>query len=500
MRELKQLQPAASISGPTDTNTAQVEFGKPTSGGFLTDLTILNAPTDDNINWTANGFDNVDMEATNVGRLRFQATGDVNITKGPQPSGTVSDFDQSASATQAWKEDSPGFVNLDWVGAIAVAPIPTSEVILSNGWSTLIVDQKQAGGEIWKIIRGTETSETDVYNLRAEVHTTAQTTVSVSNDSGSNVIISTPSSFSDKPSGAGDATAPSTEVQAYYASAPWSINLPMDPFTIVVTKPGLGRMEVAYQTLDGQTAYKVSPTGSTNDLEFDETEVQVFSDITWTYSFASGGTASFGIDTLTIENTDLTIQPNPQSGLYSGVSTGSGTFISSAFSGSTLDLVGNDLNMVRTPEAKLNQLWLEGMAPSTNTSTDEADLLPLHRMMRLEGNDAFFAFEQAIFRYESTKMTFDSTSAVADAEEVMSFMRSIDTPSIEPQVASNNATPSDYVSITQLPLVVSAAEIGGIVIEDVERSLNDLTNDVLGDVAFGIPPEEPYPGTGSLKP
>ena len=491
---------AASISGPTDTNTAIVEFGKPTSGGFLTDLTVLNAPTDDNINWVANGFDNVDMEATNVGRLRFQASGDVNITKGPQPSGTVSDFDQSSSATQAWKEDSPGFVNLDWVGAIAVAPIPISEVTLSNGWSTLIVDQKQAGGEIWKVIRGTETSETGVYNVRAEVHTTAQTTVSVSNDSGSNVIISTPSSFSNKPSGAGDATAPSTEVQAYYASAPWSINLPLDPFTIVVTKPGLGRMEVAYQTLDGQTAYKVSPTGSTNDLEFDETEVQVFSDITWTYSFASGGTASFGIDTLTIENTDLTIQPNPQGGLYSGVSTGSGTFISSAFSGSTLDLVGNDLNMVRTPEAKLNQLWLEGMAPSTNTSTDEADLLPLHRMMRLEGNDAFFAFEQAIFRYESTKMTFDSTSAVADAEEVLSFMRSIDTPSIEPQKASNNATPSEYVSITQLPLVVSAAEIGGIVIEDVERSLNDLTNDVLGDVAFGIPPEEPYPGSGSLKP
>ena len=491
---------AASISGPTDTNTAIVEFGKPTEGGFLTDLTVLNAPTDDNINWVANGFDNVDMEATNVGRLRFQASGDVNITKGPQPSGTVSDFDQSSSATQAWKEDSPGFVNLDWVGAIAVAPIPTSQVILSNGWSTLIVDQKQAGGEIWKVIRGTETSETGVYNVRAEVHTTAQTTVSVSNNSGSNVIISTPSSFSDKPSGAGDATAPSTEVQAYYASAPWSINLPIDPFTIVVTKPGLGRMEVAYQTLDGQTAYKVSPTGSTDDLQFDETEVQVFSDITWTYSFASGGTASFGIDTLTIENTDLTIQPNPQGGLYSGVSTGSGTFISSAFSGSTLDLVGNDLNMVRTPEAKLNQLWLEGMAPSTNTSTDEADLLPLHRMMRLEGNDAFFAFEQAIFRYESTKMTFDSTSAVADAEEVLSFMRSIDTPSIEPQKASNNATPSDYVSITQLPLVVSAAEIGGIVIEDVERSLNDLTNDVLGDVAFGIPPEEPYPGSGSLKP
>ena len=68
-----------------------------------------------------------------------------------------------------------------------------------------------------------------------------------------------------------------------------------------------------------------------------------------------------------------------------------------------------------------------------------------------------------------------------------------------PQMASNNATPSEFVSITQLPLLVSAVEIGGIVIGDVERSLNDLTNDVLGDVAFGIPPEEPYPGSGSLK-
>ena len=155
--------------------------------------------------------------------------------------------------------------------------------------------------------------------------------------------------------------------------------------------------------------------------------------------------------------------------------------------------------MVRTPEAKISQIWLEGMAYDTSTSIVEANLAPLHRMMRLQSNTTFFGFETAIFRYVSTLVTFDSTSAIADAEEVLSFMRSTDQPSVQPQVASNNATPSEFVSITQLPLVVSAAEIGGIVIEDVEKSLNDLTNDVLGDVAFGIPPSEPYPGSGSLK-
>ena len=491
---------AASISGPTDTNTAEVEFGTPVEGGFLTDITILNAAVSDSVNWSPLSFDNVDIDATNPGRIRFDSTGDVEILRGPQPSGTVSDFDQSSSALQAWKEDSPGFVNLDWIGALAVAPIDINEVATSNGWEYLIVDQKQAGGEIWKIIKGTETSETNVFNLRAEVHSTTQTDVSVSNGSGSDVIFTVPASFEDKPTGAGDATTPSTEVQAYYDQAPWSIDLPIAPFDIIITKPGLGRLEVEYRSTGGVDAYKVSESGSTADITLDETEVATNTTVTWTYSFASEGTGVFGIGSTTISNVSQTIQPNPQSGLYSASSTGSGTFVSVGFDGSKLNLVGNDLNMVRTPEAKISQIWLEGMAYDTSTSIVEANLAPLHRMMRLQSNTTFFGFETAIFRYVSTLVTFDSTSAIADAEEVLSFMRSTDQPSVQPQVASNNATPSEFVSITQLPLVVSAAEIGGIVIEDVEKSLNDLTNDVLGDVAFGIPPEEPYPGSGSLKP
>ena len=490
---------AASISGPTDTNTAQVEFGTPVEGGFLTDITILNAAVSDSVNWAALSFDNVDMDATNPGRIRFDSTGDVDILRGPQASGTVSDFDQSSSALQAWKEDSPGFVNLDWIGALAVAPIAISEVAISNGWEYLIVDQKQAGGEIWKIIKGTETSEADVYNVRAEVHSSTTTDVSVSNGSGSDVIITTPAAFGDAPTGSGDATTPNAEVQAYYDQTPWSIDLPIAPFDIIITKPGLGRLEVEYRSTGGVDAYKVSESGSTANITLDETEVAPNTTVTWTYSFASEGTGVFGIGSTTISNVTQTIQPNPQSGLYSASSTGSGTFVSVSFDGTKLNLVGNDLNMVRTPEAKISQIWLEGMAYDTSTSIVEANLAPLHRMMRLQSNTTFFGFETAIFRYVSTLVTFDSTSAIADAEEVLSFMRSTDQPSVQPQVASNNATPSEFVSITQLPLVVSAAEIGGIVIEDVEKSLNDLTNDVLGDVAFGIPPEEPYPGSGSLK-
>ena len=492
---------AASISGPTDSNTAQVEFGTPVEGGFLTDITILNAAVSDSVNWSPLSFDNVDIDAINPGRIRFDSTGDVEILRGPQPSGTVSDFDQSSSALQAWKEDSPGFVNLDWVGALAVAPIPIADVSLANGWSTLIVDQKQAGGEIWKLIRGTETSEAGVYNVRAEVHSTVQTDVSISNGEGSDVIATVPASFDDRPTDAGSTTTPTVGngLLDYYASTPWNIILPVSPFDIIITKPGLGRLEIQYRGLDGTNVYKVSESGSTASLTLDETEVAPFTNVTWTYSFAASGTGVFGIGSTTISNVSETIQPNPQSGLYNATSSGSGTFVSVEFDGSKLNLVGNDLNMVRTPEAKISQIWLEGMAYDTSTSRVEANLAPLHRMMRLQGNTTFFGFETAIFRYVSTLVTFDSTSAIADAEEVLSFMRSTDTPSVQPQVASNNATPSEFVSITQLPLVVSAAEIGGIVIDDVEKFGNDLSIEVK-KASLGIPSTTPlYPGAGSLK-
>ena len=499
LKELKQASTSASISGPTGTNTASVTFGSPVLGGFLTDLTLLDVPTSDTIDWSPNAFDNVILDCTNTGRIRFDSSGTATIARGPQPSGTVSDFSKSSVAQQAWKEDSPGFVNLDWIGAIAVAPIPIAEVTLANGWEYLIVDQTGEGGSIWKIIKGEETSTPDVYNLRAEIHNSADTVVSISNAGGSNVQFTEdfPASYGNKPTGAGGITE-SSILTAYYNQAPWSIVLPTEPFEITVVKPGLGRLEVEYTPLGGANEYKVSPSGSSDNLTFNETEILPNSTVTWTYSFADDGIGSFGIADVDISNVNQTITVIPTGGGYSTASTGSGTFVSASFSGSTLDLIGTNLNMIGTPEALLSRLWLEGIAFDNATSVLEADLAPLHRMMRLEGNTSFFGFETAIFRYNSTLMTFDSTTAMAGMEEVLSFMRSIDLPAM-PQMASNNATPSEFVSITQLPLLVSAVEIGGIVIEDVEKSLNDLTNNVLGDVAFGIPPEEPYPGSGSLK-
>ena len=52
-----------------------------------------------------------------------------------------------------------------------------------------------------------------------------ETDVSVSNGVGSDVIITTPADFEDAPSGAGDATTPSTELEAYYDQAPWNVFL-----------------------------------------------------------------------------------------------------------------------------------------------------------------------------------------------------------------------------------------------------------------------------------
>ena len=484
---------SATTRGADDgTNTFTVDYATPVLGGFLKDITIVDAPTSDTTDWSPISFDNVDIDATNTGRLRFASSGDVNILRGPQAT-SVSDFDQSSSATQAWKEDSPGFVNLDWVGALAVAPIPIGNVATSNGWEYLIVDQKQAGGEIWKIIKGTETSETGVYNLRAEVHSSADTNVSVSNGSGSDVTITTPADFSDAPAGSGDATTPNAEVQAYYDQAPWSIELPLAPFNIIVGKPGLGRLEVAYVAPGGTTQYKYSPSGSADDITLDETEIQVNSTLTYTYSFAEGGLGSFAYGTSTISNTDAEVTIVPSNASYNDAIASDGTFVSVTFANNKLNLVGNALNMVQTPEAALSQIWLEGM--SYDTSTTQA--APLHEMMRYETGLGFFGYSFAIFNYFSTKMTFDSSSAASGAEEVLSFMRSIDIPST-PAIASNNATPSEFVSITQLPLVVSAGEIGAIVIDDVKKFGNDLVlpinNSALGPISGDV-----YPGAGSLK-
>ena len=375
---------AASISGPTDTNTAQVDFGTPVEGGFLTDITILNAAVSDTADWSPLSFDNVDMDATNVGRIKFASTGDVNILRGPQPSGTVSDFDQSSSATQAWKEDSPGFVNLDWVGALAVAPIPINTVATANGWEFLIVDQKQAGGSIWKIIKGTETSETGVYNLRAEVHSTAQTTVSVSNGIGSDVVITTPADFKDAPAGSGDATTPSTEVQAYYDQAPWNIILPVEPFTLTFTRPGVHRLEVHYTDLGGTRQQKIIGYGAdaTDTITLDETEVQINSTANAYTSAADSLGVGMGTTAYLVLGTTANIEVstnNLKSGSFDrplSTADAATRFNSATTTGTVsqkkLFLSGSMLDAEEQSEAALSQIWLEGMSNITQTTSTSA--------------------------------------------------------------------------------------------------------------------------------
>ena len=487
---------ACTIRGfDADTNTAQVDFGTPVEGGFLSDLTILNAPTSDTTNWSPLSFTNIDMDATQVGRVRFASTGDVNILRGPQRvSGAenLSDFDQSSSALQAWKEDSPGFVNLDWIGAFAVAPIPISEVATASGWEFLIVDQKQEGGEIWKLIKGTETSEPGVFNLRAEVHNSANTVVSISNDVGSDVVITTPADFENAPAGSGDATTPNAEVQAYYNQAPWNIFLPVVPFTITFTRPGIHRLEVYYTDLGGTRQGKILGYGSpaTDTITLDETEVQVNS-ITNSYTTAADSLGvGIGTTAYTVEGIDVNIEVSTSSlktGAFERLLTdaeSAARFDSATTTGTVsnkkLFLVGNNLDAEEQSEPNLSQIWLEGMCNETQTVSTSA----LIEIIIQEGNANFFGFLPARFQYNEFRMSFDSSTAIsASTEENCAFMQHLGT-STSARVAQNIATlANEDFGINTIPSVTFTS------VEEIEQILDrrDLTKDNVENLGLGIP-------------
>ena len=484
---------AASISGPTDTNTAEVQFGTPVEGGFLTDITILNTAVSDSADWKPLSFDNVDMDATQTGRIRFQSSGDVNILRGPQPTGTISDFDQSSSATQAWKEDSPGFVNLDWVGALAVAPIPINEVATANGWEYLIVDQKQAGGSIWKIIKGTETSETDVYNLRAEVYSTINTNVSISNGIGSTVVITTPADFEDAPAGAGDATTPSTELQAYYDQEPWNIFLPIEPFTVTYSRSGTGRLEVYYREPGGTDSLKILPYGSaaSNTITLDETEVAINTTPVATISSADSNGVGVGINETLILGVDLDIEVSGNnlkaasfSRPFSTVQAASrynNATLTGASGNQKIYLSGNNMKPEEVNEGALSQIWLEGMCNETQT----ANSAPMHVLLRQENADAavtnasyWFGAQQSRFEYNEQKMSFTSTTANADDQDrACSFMLHTGTSSTADEAQNIATLANEFFSIFTVPTTLAAGEISTLVIEDIDNILDerDLT-------------------------
>ena len=432
---------SASISGPTDSNTAEVQFGTPVEGGFLTDITILNAAVSDSQDWSPLSFDNIDMDATVSGRIRFASTGDVTILRGPQHTGGLSDFDQSSSALQAWKEDSPGFVNLDWVGSDdSVAPIPIANVATANGWEYLIVDQRLAGegsGKVWKIIKGTETSETDVFNVRAEAWNFAlgaeiETDVSVSNGIGSDVFITTPADREDAPAGAGDATTPSTELEAYYDQAPWNVFLPVEPFTLTFTRPGIHRLEVHYTDRGGvaQAKYLGYGADATDTITLDETEVQINTTVNAYTSAADSLGVGIGTTAYTVLGVTANIEVstnNLKTGAFERLLTSSeaATSFNSATTTGTVSqkklfLSGSNLDAEVQPEPNLSQIWMEGMCNITQTTTGSA----LIEIIIQEGNAAFFGFLPARFQYNENRMSFTSTTAVsASTEENCAFMQ-----------------------------------------------------------------------------
>ena len=482
---------SASISGPTDTNTAQVQFGTPVEGGFLTDITVLNAAVSDSQDWSPLSFDNVDMDATVSGRIRFASTGDVNILRGPQHTGGLSDFDASSSALQAWKEDSPGFVNLDWLGSDdSVAPIPIANVATANGWEYLIVDQRLAGegsGKVWKLIKGTETSETDVYNLRAEAWNFAlgaeiETDVSVSNGIGSTVVITTPADKEDAPAGAGDATTPSTELEDYYNQAPWNVFLPVEPFTLTFTRPGIHRLEVHYTDRGGVRQQKFLGYGAdaTDTITLDETEVQINTTVNAYTSAADSLGVGIGTTAYLVEGIDANIEVstnNLKSGSFDrqfSTAQAASRFNSATTTGTVsqkrLLLSGNNLYPEQVNEAVLSQIWLEGMCNITQTTEGSA----LIEIIIQEGNAAFFGFQQSRFEYNEQRMSFTSTTATANGNDrACSFMRYTGTSSSADEAQRAATLDNDFFSIFTVPTTLAAGEISTLVIEDIEEVLDE---------------------------
>ena len=462
---------AASISGPVDTNTAQVQFGTPVEGGFLTDITILNAAVSDSVDWSPLSFDNVDMDATVSGRIRFASTGDVNILRGPQHTGGLSDFDASSSALQAWKEDAPGFVNLDWLGSDdSVAPIPIANVATANGWEYLIVDQRLAGegsGKVWKLIKGTETSETNVFNVRAEAWNFAlgaeiETDVSISNGIGSDVTITTPADFEDAPSGAGSNSTPSAELEAYYDQAPWNVFLPVEPFTLTFTRPGVHRLEVHYTDRGGvsQAKYLGYGANATDTITLDETEVQINTTVNAYTSAADSLGVGIGTTAYLVEGIDANIEVstnNLKSGSFDrplSTADAAARFNSATTTGTVsnkkLFLSGSMLDAEEQSEPALSQIWLEGMCNITQTTTGSA----LIEIIIQQSNANFFGFQQQRFTYNEQRVSFTSTTAVSDStEENSSFMLHTGTSSTA-QEAQNIATlANEFFGINTVPSV-----------------------------------------------
>ena len=496
---------SASISGPTDTNTASVDFGTPVEGGFLTDITILNTAVSDSQDWSPLSFDNVDMDATVSGRIKFASTGDVDILRGPQHTGGLSDFDQSSSALQAWKEDSPGFVNLDWLGSDAsVAPIPINDVATNLGWEYLIVDQRaETGGKVWKLIKGTETSETNVFNVRAEAWNFAanvaiETDVSVSNGVGSDVIITTPADFEDAPSGAGDATTPSTELEAYYDQAPWNVFLPVEPFTLTFTRPGIHRLEVHYTDRGGvaQAKYLGYGADATDTITLDETEVQINTTVNSYTSAADSLGVGVGTNAYLVEGIDANIEVstnNLKTGSFDrplSTAQAAARFNSATTTGTVsqkkLFLSGSMLDAEEQSEAALSQIWLEGMCNITQTTEGSA----LIEIIIQEGNAVFFGFQQSRFTYNENRMSFTSTTAVsASTEENSSFMFHTGGTATA-RAAQNIATAgNEFFGInTVATQVINAASE-----EEIEAILNArrLTEENLRRIGLFIPTQPP---------
>ena len=460
---------AASISGPTDTNTAEVQFGTPVEGGFLTDITILNAAVSDATDWSPLSFDNVDMDATVSGRIKFASTGDVNILRGPQHDGVLSDFDASSSALQAWKEDSPGFVNIDFIGSDqGIAPIPIANVATNNGWEFLIIDQRAAdGGKVWKVIKGTETSETDVYNLRAEAwnfenNAEIETDVSISNGVGSDVTITTPADREDAPTGSGDATTPNAEVQAYYDQNPWNIELPVEPFTLTFTRAGVHRLEVHYTDRGGvsQAKYLGYGANATDTITLDETEVQINTTVNAYTSAADALGVGIGTNAYLVLGITANIEVstnNLKSGSFDRPLTtanAAARFNSATTTGTVsnkkLFLSGSMLDAEEQSEPALSQIWLEGMCNITQTTTGSA----LIEIIIQQSNANFFGFQQQRFTYNEQRVSFTSTTAVSDStEENSSFMLHTGT-SATAQEAQNIATlANEFFGINTVPSV-----------------------------------------------
>ena len=271
-------------------------------------------------------------------------------------------------------------------------------------------------------------------------------------------------------------------LEAYYDQAPWNVFLPVEPFTLTFTRPGIHRLEVHYTDRGGvaQAKYLGYGAPATDTITLDETEVQINTTVNAYTSAADSLGVGVGTTAYLVEGVDANIEVstnNLKTGSFDrqfSTAQAASRFNSATTTGTVsqkrLLLSGNNLYPEQVNEATLSQIWLEGMCNITQTTEGSA----LIEIIIQEGNAAFFGFQQSRFEYNEQRMSFTSTTATADGNDrACSFMRYTGTSATADEAQRAATLDNDFFSIFTVPTTLAAGEISTLVIEDIEEVLDE---------------------------